>query len=57
MDMTKLVARVEGLPIGISAGGAVFAATEVAKRKDFTNKRIVVILPDSIERYLTIDDI
>ena len=57
LDMTKLVARVEGLPIGISAGGAVFVATEVAKRKDFTNKRIVVILPDSIERYLTIDDI
>lgn len=55
LDMTKLVARVEGLPIGISAGGAVFVATEVAKRKDFTNKRIIVILPDSIERYLSVD--
>lgn len=55
LNMTKLVAQIEGLPVGISAGGAVFAATEIAKRKDFTNKRIIVILPDSIERYLSVD--
>ncbi len=55
LEMTKLVAQTEGLPVGVSAGGAVFAATEIAKRKDFTNKRIIVILPDSIERYLSVD--
>ncbi len=54
-EMTKLVAKTEGLPVGISSGGAIFAATEIAKRKDFTNKRIIVILPDSIERYLSVE--
>ena len=40
---------------GISAGAAVFAAVELAKRTEMKNKNIVVILPDSAERYLSID--
>lgn len=53
IETAKLVAKTEGLSIGISAGAAVSGAIELAKRKEFTNKRIIVILPDSAERYLS----
>lgn len=47
------VAKTEGLPIGISAGAAVYAATEIAKRKEMFGKNIVVILPDAINNYIS----
>lgn len=53
IEMAKTVAKTEGLSIGISAGAAVAATVELAKRKEFTNKRLVVILPDGIDRYLS----
>ena len=53
IDMAKIVAKTEGLSIGISAGAAVKAAVELAKRKEFVNKRFIIILPDSVERYLS----
>jgi cysteine synthase A len=53
IDMAKIVAKTEGLSIGISAGSAVKAAVELAKRKEFINKRFIIILPDSVERYLS----
>ena len=53
IEMTKAVARIEGIGVGISSGAAIVGAIEVAKRKEFTNKRVIVILPDSIERYLS----
>lgn len=53
IEMAKIVAKTEGLPIGISGGAAVAAAVELAKREQFLNKRLVVILPDSVERYLS----
>jgi len=53
LKMTSTVARNEGLPIGISAAAAVCAAIDLAKRDEMEGKNIVVILPDSVERYLS----
>lgn len=47
------IARNEGILVGISAGAAVFAAKELAKREENHNKNIVVIIPDNGERYLS----
>ena len=46
-------AAIEGVSIGISAGAALKAAVEVARRDEMKGKNIVVIFPDSIERYLS----
>ena len=52
-DMARLVARLEGIPIGISSGSAVAAAVEVASRPGMEGKRLVVIIPSFAERYLS----
>jgi cysteine synthase A len=50
---SRRLAREEGILAGISSGAAVFAALQVAQRKENKNKLIIVILPDSGERYLS----
>ncbi len=50
--MTAQLARLEGAFCGISSGAAVFAATQLAKRQENAGKTMVVILPDSGDRYL-----
>jgi cysteine synthase A len=55
IEMAKLIAKTEGLSVGISGGAAVVGAYEIAKKKEFTNKRIVVIIPDGVDRYLSME--
>jgi len=49
----KICANLQGLGIGISAGAALKAAIQIGKRDEMKGKNIVVIFPDSIERYLS----
>ncbi|MCB1533201.1 MAG: cysteine synthase A [Rhodoblastus sp.] len=52
-DYARLVARLEGAPVGISSGAAIAAAVEIGARPDMAGKNIVLIIPSFAERYLS----
>ena len=52
LNMARRLAKEEGILAGISSGAAVWAAVQVGRRRENKNKLIVVILPDTAERYL-----
>src|SRR4051794_39242303 len=54
IDTAKLVSKREGVLAGISGGAALWAAIQVGSRPEFAGKRVVVVMPDSGERYVSL---
>jgi cysteine synthase A len=54
ISTARLVSRTEGVLAGISCGAALWAAIQLGRRPEWSGKRIVVVMPDSGERYVSL---
>lgn len=54
-NTTRAIAKSDGILVGISSGAALYAASQLAKQAQYASKNIVVVLPDTGERYLSTD--
>ena len=52
-EASRMIAKTDGVLAGISSGAALWAAAQLAKKQENAGKRIVVLLPDTGERYLS----
>lgn len=57
MQTSRELAKTEGILVGISSGAAAYVAARVALREEFANKNIICILPDTGERYLSVENL
>lgn len=53
IQCAQICARLEGIPVGISGGAALFAALQSVQKSELHNKRIIVLIPSSAERYMS----
>ena len=52
-ETARLVAKLEGIPVGISSGAAVAAALEIGARPGMAGRNIVIVIPSFAERYIS----
>jgi cysteine synthase A len=53
VETARAVSRLDGIPVGISSGAAIWAGLQVAKRPEMAGKRVVTVVPSFAERYVT----
>jgi cysteine synthase A len=53
VETARAVSKLDGIPVGISSGAAIWAGLQIAKRPGMAGKRVVTVIPSFAERYVT----